>query len=372
MKIPPGIVHGPGEAGLVSVVIPTYNRAHVLGRAIESALQQTYASVEVIIADDGSTDDTEGLVRSYGSRVRYYRQENRGVSSARNLGLRHTRGEFVALLDSDDAWLPWKAEAQLAVLRRFPTAGMVWTDMTALDWEGKLRQERYLRTMYATYQTVHLEEVATPGGVLKDAWSDAPESVATAPMYSGDLFAYMLMGSLVHTSTVLLRRSRLMRVGGFDESFSPSGEDYEFHTRTTWHGPVAFLDWPSVLYRIGAADQLTAPRYGATIARNALRTVNRWMADGGARAQLPSGWMEQRMSDLHLWVGEAELQEGNDAKARAHLWQSLWIRRRRRAALLLASTFAPEGMRTAIRRVRSARRKSRAVHAASRDTENPC
>src|SRR5437764_10734914 len=99
---------GAGEPGLVSVVIPSYNRAYIVGQAIESALQQTHRPVEVLVADDGSTDDTRRVVEGYGPPVRYFYQPNAGVSAARNLGLRHARGEFIALLDSDDRWLPWK------------------------------------------------------------------------------------------------------------------------------------------------------------------------------------------------------------------------------------------------------------------------
>src|SRR6266516_2486605 len=88
--------------GLVSVVIPTFNRAAIVTRAIESALSQTYGNIEVIVVDDGSADDTRDIVASYGERVRYFYQNNAGVSAARNTALRNARGEFVAFLDSDD------------------------------------------------------------------------------------------------------------------------------------------------------------------------------------------------------------------------------------------------------------------------------
>src|ERR1700685_1198678 len=87
-----------GESDLVSVVIPTYNRAYILGHSIESVLKQTYRPVEVVVIDDGSTDDTRRLVEHFGPPVRYFHQPNAGVSSARNHGLREARGEFVAFL----------------------------------------------------------------------------------------------------------------------------------------------------------------------------------------------------------------------------------------------------------------------------------
>jgi glycosyltransferase involved in cell wall biosynthesis len=100
--------------GVVTVLIPTYNRAYCLARAIDSALAQSYPHLEVLIVDDGSTDSTRKLVEgTYGGdrRVRYLYQPNGGVSSARNHGLRQARGDYVAFLDSDDVWKPWKLQA---------------------------------------------------------------------------------------------------------------------------------------------------------------------------------------------------------------------------------------------------------------------
>ena len=108
------------QAPLVSVVVPTYNRAYCLARTIDSALGQTHPSVEVIVVDDGSVDETAEMVAArYGSdaRVRLIRQANAGVSAARNTGLRVARGDYVALLDSDDVWEPWKLELQVACMQ---------------------------------------------------------------------------------------------------------------------------------------------------------------------------------------------------------------------------------------------------------------
>ena len=94
----------PSEPGLVSVVIPTHNRAHIIHHAIESALGQTFPRVQVIVADDGSSDNTSEVAHSYGSRVTYARQSNLGVSAARNFGMRQARGEFIAFLDAAATW----------------------------------------------------------------------------------------------------------------------------------------------------------------------------------------------------------------------------------------------------------------------------
>ncbi|HWA59391.1 MAG TPA: glycosyltransferase family 2 protein [Gemmatimonadales bacterium] len=357
MTSSPDWLTGPGEPGLVSVVIPTYNRAYILGAAIQSALDQTYQPVEVIVADDGSRDGTAELVKAFDARVRYIRQENAGVSAARNTGMRNARGEFVALLDSDDQWLPWKLEAQVAVLRRFPEAGMVWTDMVAIDEQGRHLSETYLRQFYVAHRKIHIEAVLQPGGTLAGLWPGAPAAVASRPLYAGELFASMLLGNLVHTSTVLLRRSRLAQVGGFDLSLKRSGEDYEFHLRTTSFGPVAFLDASSILYRVGAADQLTAPEYTLDMARNNLETVQRWLAQGGTRITLPRRAVRARLAESYAWVGEQELLAGASHDSRRHLWRSVRLDPANpHRVMALLCTFLPSPVFLAANRGRKALR----------------
>jgi glycosyltransferase involved in cell wall biosynthesis len=140
---------------LVSVIIPTYNRAHSVRAAVESVLAQTHRNVQAFVVDDGSTDGTADVVSRLWRdepRVRYVRKDNGGVASARNVGLRGAGGDFVAFLDSDDAWFPWKVELQLACLRVFPRAGMIWSDMRALGPDGTVSSPRHLRTMYSAWQ----------------------------------------------------------------------------------------------------------------------------------------------------------------------------------------------------------------------------
>ncbi len=333
-----GAPQGPGVPGLVSVIIPTYNRARLLGRAIESVLAQTYEPIEVIVADDGSTDDTADVVTRFGPRVRCERQANAGVSAARNLGLRRARGEFIAFLDSDDAWLPWKVAAQVALLRRRPEIGMVWTDMTAVDGEGRVRAARYLRTMYTAHRDVDIADVCKSTARLGTVWPDAPADLTAQAVYVGEIYPYMLLGNLVHTSTVLLRRTWAQQVGGFDEA-RRTGEDYGYHFQTTALGPVALIDAPSIRYAVGESDQLSAPAYRILIARHTLRTVLGALERGRERISPPlsQSRIVTRLARLHAWVGEEELRAGNRPDARRHLWASLRhrLRQPRVAALLL-------------------------------------
>lgn len=350
-------------ADLVSVIVPTYNRAHCVGRAIRSALEQTYAHVEVIVVDDGSTDGTADVVAGCGPRVTYVRQANGGVAAARNAGLRAATGEFVAFLDSDDWWDPWKLSAQIAVLRGRPDVGMVWTDMRAIDTAGSLRAERYLRTMYTAYEEVDIARVC-PSLSLRELWSAAPDELAAARVFVGDLFAQMLMGSLVHTSTVVLRRTWAEQVGEFDATLR-IGEDYKYHFKTTALGPVALIDTPSLSYLVGAADQLTAPgTFGLRLARATLATVTDWLERAPERITLPRSQITRRLARIHAWLGSEELLTAGDrAAARRHLWQSLRrAPRQPRTIALLLLTLLPAASLRALRAFKHAWRR-RAVPA---------
>lgn len=304
---------------LVSVIIPTYNRAHLICGAIDSVLSQTYGSIEVLVVDDGSRDDSAELIRSrYGAdaRVRYFWQENQGVSAARNRGLREARGEFIALLDSDDLWLPAKLEAQVQVLRKIPEAGMVWTDMQAIDPQGHIQHARYLRRMYQAYRFFPTASALFTGEITIDL--PAPET----HVFHGDIFSPMVLGNLVHTSTVLIRASRREQVGFFNEQFR-TGEDYPFHLKTCREGPVAFIDAPLIQYRIGAEDALSSPKYLMAIARNYLATLETTLGNDAKRIHLPRGVLERCHADACNWVGRETLEKGDRSGSRSYFLKSL-------------------------------------------------
>ncbi len=135
-------MNGKKDTPTVSVIVPTYNRAHLLGRALQSILNQTYKDFEVIVADDGSTDKTDEVIRSFSALdIRYIRHEkNKGEAAARNTGVLAAKGEFIAFLDSDDEWLPEKLEKQMAVFQYHSLrVGIVYSNMCEIERNGKRR-----------------------------------------------------------------------------------------------------------------------------------------------------------------------------------------------------------------------------------------
>jgi glycosyltransferase involved in cell wall biosynthesis len=322
-------------SGKVCVIIPTFNRAYCLPATLESLQRQTYANWEALVIDDGSTDGTAALLDQMASRdprIKYHFQGNRGVSAARNAGLRLADGDYVGFLDSDDAWEPWKLAAQLACFDALPEVGMVWTDMDAYAADGTRVHERYLRKMYSAYRRLGTRRLfvnARPLTELAPAVASADPALVTALVQWGDIYSAMIFGSLVHTSTVLLRHSRAAAVGYFDESFR-TGEDYDFHLRTCYEGPVALLEAAAVRYRLpGGTDQLTSSRYTLEIARNALRTREAALARGSRRVELSKTELSGILATANAWVASELFESGGYVEARSYYWRTraLWASR---------------------------------------------
>ena len=232
----------------VTVVIPSYNGVRYLGEAIESVLAQTHRSLETVVVDDGSVDETRALVARYGDRVRYLHQENRGLAAARNTGIRAARGTYLAFLDHDDRYLPEKIARQVAVFRERPPVGLVHTGWHFIDEHGRRVGQR--------------------------GWS--PEE--------GDVFAVLLLGNLVHPGAVMVRRDVVEEVGGFDEARTGL-EDWDLWLRLAQRGvPWGRVDAPLLEYRVHPGQMHKhGPERRLT---NQLATLGRIFADTGLRAEI--------------------------------------------------------------------------------------
>jgi glycosyltransferase involved in cell wall biosynthesis len=210
---------------LVSVIIPTLNRRALVCEAVASVLAQRDASAEVIVVDDGSTDDTQGALRVFGGRIRCVRQATRGVSAARNRGVRLATGRWLAFLDSDDLWVPEKLARQLAYHARNPALRASQTG------------EIWVRNGVRVNPCRHHQK---------------PD---------GDIFAPSLARCVVSPSAVMLHRDLFAALGGFDEGLVAC-EDYDLWLRLSLCEPVGLLDEPLVIKRGGHADQLSRRHWG--------------------------------------------------------------------------------------------------------------
>ncbi|MBI3864415.1 MAG: glycosyltransferase family 2 protein [Planctomycetia bacterium] len=344
---------------LVSVIIPTYNRAYCVTRAIDSALAQTHRDVELLVIDDGSTDGTEELIRTrYGSdrRVRYLHQENAGVAEARNLGIRQMQGNFGAWLDSDDYWYPWKLEAQISAMRHLPDVGMIWTDMEAVDLEGRVTDPRYLRTIFSAYRWFTDDDLFRqryPLGEFAPALGNLTDN---ATVFVGEIFSQMIAGNLVATSTALIRRDCMEKVGLMIRA---DGEDYEYSLRVCREGPVAFINLSSIQYQLGTAGNLSSRK--VPIALSFVNVVTSFLERDRARIRLSDVMIRQILAAAHRWISEEALNSGDLALAREHVQASLtyeW-RQPRAAAIWLASCVPLNVLNTLRRTYRSCKRLTR-------------
>ncbi len=222
----------------VSVIIPTYNRAAMLGAAIESALAQTRPPGEIIVVDDGSTDDTANVVSGFGGRVRCISQENRGVAAARNAGIGAAKGDLIAFLDSDDLWYPFKLELQVALLERMPAVSLVCSEFDVLKDAGTIRPNGSRSWLAQPVDLASFYPATTASSAIG---MELPPGLAPFPIYHGWIYPALLDEALLLTSTAVVKRSALGPGGRFTEGVSIF-EDWEFFARIARSHDVAFMD----------------------------------------------------------------------------------------------------------------------------------
>lgn len=310
----------------VSVVIPTYNRARFLPAAVASVRAQTYPCAEVVIVDDGSTDETAAVVAALGDGVRYVRQANAGPAAARNRGIGEAAGELVAFLDTDDRWLPEKTARQVDVLMREPLVALVSADMAIEDETGAVQVASNFehRGMHALF--------ASLGG----------KPVPDAPRL-------LLKVNFINTSAVMARRAVLQEMQGFDQRLR-YGEDLELWLRIAARHGIACL--PSVQeIRVEHSSNVTKsiePMLTGYVAM--AQVIRSWaaplMPSWGLRADR---YVADCVTDLGYWY----FTEGRLKEARRAFGQSLRESPSLRAGLYGALSVLPSSLLAGLRRARA-------------------
>lgn len=232
----------------VSVIIPTYNRGHLVGEAIQSVLNQDIrdCSLEIIIVDDGSVDDTQDVVAQFGKDVRYIYQDNQGVGAARNRGVEAASGEWLAFLDSDDLWLPDKLSLQFQVLQHFPEFKIIHSNFYS-SAGPQITIEKGLEYWVAASSGVAIDTVDWQK-IYANKYSsteyDITRSGLPFSIYSGNLFKALLTGICATCWTSVIHRDCLH--GGIRFAHLPMVEDYYFYCRLSEEYDVVFIDTPTV------------------------------------------------------------------------------------------------------------------------------
>lgn len=272
---------------LVSVVIASYNYASFLPFALESALGQSYGNIEVIVVDDGSTDDTPQVVERYLSdpRLRYVRQENAGQPKTKNRGIAESRGEFIAFLDADDIWMPDKLDRQMPLFAD-AQVGVVYCRRTWMDEQGG----------------------ALPGN--------------ERTLRRGFVLDYIFIDNFICFSSSVVRRNLLTEYGAFDENL-PMGIDYDLWVRLAAHCQFDFADVALVRYRTGHAN----------LSRNVWKRfecarliMTRALADPLISARISAWVPAAAWADTWSNMGECARLQGERLKSVRYLMQALKYR----------------------------------------------
>lgn len=265
----------------VSVVIPSFNRAYCLGKAIDSILAQSVPAHEVIVVDDGSTDNTRDFVAQYGGRVRYHFQQNRGLSAARNAGIALSTGSWLAFLDSDDWWHPDKIKLQIEALRRHPDAALVYTDYVQSFPDGR-----------------ELRSQLPPPELL---W---PKLRYTNPLAAG--------------STMLVRKTALDEIGTFDESLR-AAEDWDILVRLRVKRPFAHVAEPLSFITISDTSLSSDP---AVMLSNCERVLAKTLV------QDLSGWQRvfwrRRIRAVQLFHAAMCARASAPSRELSYLWKAVF------------------------------------------------
>jgi glycosyltransferase involved in cell wall biosynthesis len=299
---------------LVSVIIPTYNRAHVVPEAIESVLRQSYPHLEVIVVDDGSTDNTPECLQQFAGRIRVVTQENAGPAAARNRGIEVAQGELIAFLDSDDLWLPTKLERQVTLLQQAGKSVPCCVCNIRMQWS-----EVELCSFDIAALEPHLEE---------GLWANAGDVLSTR--------------FLLFTQGVVIRREVLERIGGFDESLWLL-EDHELALRLSLESPWGFIRDPLViwresktgsLYQSAIRDEITQVEPLITILEKHLSRLQKSFVDSttrkGVRREL--GRSKRQLRAVRMCAGNSLMVSGMGRVLR-------YIERCRRAAFIRSPWF---------------------------------
>jgi len=318
----------------VSVIVPTYNCARYIGEAIDSVSSQTRRASEIIVVDDGSTDDTEGVLRSYVDTgiVRYIRQSNQGPGAARNTGIASATGDYIAFLDADDALTPDSLEKRVGLLEIVPEMGFVFSDYFYQDDEARpgvalLQRQGFMRKFARVVS-------ATPKGlVLQSANFD---DVFEVPFF-------------VTTNTVVVRRRSFDDAGVFRTDIH-GHEDTDMWMRLARHSPIGYIDAPLAYYkRFRSNLTMKNPlKYGDDRIQflERLRTETTGLPKATAA-------IAQRLAWVHYDIATHFAREKDLPRARRYFLKSILSNPRSQLSYrALAFSFVPTSLRVWARRMR--------------------
>ena len=262
----------------VSIIIPTFNRRDYITIALDSVLAQTYKDYEIIIIDDGSSDDTKEVLKPYQDKIHYFYHDNKGIPATRNRGVREAHGDYIALLDSDDYWLPEKLERQMDCFKKNPHYGMVATRCSSITQDGRFREKN------------------RPG---KSGW------------ILNDLFK----ANFIRTSSAMIKKECFEKVGFFDESL-PMYEEVDLWLRIAKHYPIGFINTPLTVYIDNPQGVSTNSLAGRLLRQKVLEK-------NYLKECIPLDLYRKRVSSNYYSIGKHYLHQGAKSEGKKYFKQSI-------------------------------------------------
>lgn len=240
---------------LVSVVIPTYNCGEYIQLAIDSVLGQSFKDYEIIVIDDGSQDDTKKILSKYSEKIRYFFQSNCGPGRARNEAIKKSKGRYIAFLDADDQWKPFKLEMQILILEKLKDVSFLFANYDQMDECGYVFCKSVIERgfpVFKEYQT-GLKSFFH-NSINLQGLRNCPAKDNT--IYYGNVFCSLFKGNFILPSTVILRKSCLETNTWFEEKYR-CAEDQDFHLRLSRTNIFAYVDCSLVNYRANRKNKLS-------------------------------------------------------------------------------------------------------------------
>lgn len=333
---------------LVSVIIPTYNCAEFLPSTIESVVDQSYTSVEIIVVDDGSTDDTKNILEPYLDKITYIYQNNQGVSAARNRGIQEIKGELVAFIDADDCWYKDKLKLQLEILNTHDDIIGVFSDFGIANEAGEVYSKTHVKHNYRVFATFNLDwqDIFSNKIILPNSSADK-ESHGDVEVYFGSMFRALFLGNFINTSSLILRKNAIEHYGVFNHE-RKTQEDYEFWLKIAKQENFAYINCP-LLYSRRRANQLTSLSNQIDISKNSLEVIEN-IVNSGIDNFIDKKTIEGRLSDKYRMYGINLLKIGDKNNARKQFYKSITIKHFDFMSMLfLISSYVPSQLNNFIR-----------------------
>jgi len=303
----------------VSVVIPAFNAEKYIKESINSILSQTFQDFEIIVVDDGSTDNTGKIIKQYGSKVNYIFQENSGPSKARNTAISVAKGKYIAFLDADDLWTPNKLELQVGFLESHKDVGMVFADMITFNENGVII-ESYLRKIKRKINGVNFYK-----------------NLLTEQHEVRDPFLLLVQANFIPTGTVVVRKSCINKAGLFDETIS-SVEDLDMWMRMAICCKIGFV--PHVLKKKrDHAGNISKDNFKATV--SAIYVRKKIAKQFPELAEIYRKDFDKRFSQLYFSKGYGYFSKQDLLKARTCFGESFFHKANAKALIYMLSCYLP-------------------------------